>query len=331
MKAFRRMGRRAGFTLIELLVVIAIIAILIALLVPAVQKVREAAARTQSVNNLKQIGIAVQAFHDGNKRLPFNGCNNNLTASGGPNYTLNAVSNSPTSGSWLFQILPYIDQQVMFHMNGNSTVTGFTAVGIQGYMCPGRGRPNFTTTASGNGAGPWSDYHINIVLNASSAANSLGWAAIDAKRTLVGITDGSSNTIFAGHGYIDRSTYSSQASVGNFSRAIWGGGQHGTARAWGSAGGNGALPTTVAGMAAATKLQRDDLGTATTSPVNAAGTGINLPWGGPFPQGALFVWCDGTVRMVAYSVNQAASSTTSPTSFGAYLTATGGEAATLPD
>ena len=61
---------RPGFTLIELLVVIAIIAILIALLVPAVQKVREAAARTQSTNNLKQLALGCQGFHDVMKRLP---------------------------------------------------------------------------------------------------------------------------------------------------------------------------------------------------------------------------------------------------------------------
>lgn len=97
---------RRGFTLIELLVVIAIIAILIALLVPAVQKVREASARSTCQNNIKQLALAIHSFQSANKTFPtYNGI---YPAVGGS--TLQTANTRAVYGSWIVHILPYIDQ-----------------------------------------------------------------------------------------------------------------------------------------------------------------------------------------------------------------------------
>jgi prepilin-type N-terminal cleavage/methylation domain-containing protein len=100
-----RIERRA-FTLIELLVMIAIIAVLIALLLPAVQAAREAGRRAQCVNNLKQLGLAIQNYHDVFLCLPFGK---------GPDY-MAIDPNAPVYARWsaLSQILPYLEQKPLF-------------------------------------------------------------------------------------------------------------------------------------------------------------------------------------------------------------------------
>ncbi len=111
MPRIRLFGRWRAFTLIELLVVIAIIAILIGLLVPAVQKVREAAARTQSQNNLKQLGIATHSINDVYGKLPpIQGCFPNTS-----NNTDWALKSQPSRfGTVMYFLLPYIEQDNAF-------------------------------------------------------------------------------------------------------------------------------------------------------------------------------------------------------------------------
>jgi prepilin-type N-terminal cleavage/methylation domain-containing protein len=120
-----RSCRSRGFTLIELLVVIAIIAVLIGLLVPAVQKVRAAAARTQSANNLKQLGLATHTYNDTNKKLPPSfGWRPKLTGSA-------IYVPGGAYGTAFFHLLPYIEQGNLYNQS-NTTLYYFYSVGGPG-------------------------------------------------------------------------------------------------------------------------------------------------------------------------------------------------------
>ncbi len=135
--------RRIGFTLIELLVVIAIIAILIALLVPAVQKVREAAARTQCINNLKQIGLGLHNYESTYKHFPTAGAQ-----SAALNYSTQQQSNQAGFDimGWAYQILPFIEQNALYKIgqtsgayNWNATIgKAMVEEPVTIYQCPSR-------------------------------------------------------------------------------------------------------------------------------------------------------------------------------------------------
>ena len=142
--------RRTGFTLIELLVVIAIIAILIALLVPAVQKVRQAAAIAQCRNNLKQIGLAFHNHHDALKAFPSGGltCGSNTRTFEG---SVPAGFDAQVWG-WGFQLLPFIDQVPLWGVPAGTTGDGVVAAAmIPIYFCPLVGAPRQNPSYGGSG------------------------------------------------------------------------------------------------------------------------------------------------------------------------------------
>jgi prepilin-type N-terminal cleavage/methylation domain-containing protein/prepilin-type processing-associated H-X9-DG protein len=155
---FRQLASRRGFTLIELLVVIAIIGVLIALLLPAVQSAREAARRTQCVNNLKQLALAVQSYMTQSNALPAQTTEN-----------FGAVGKGPSLNwwvSWTASLLPQIDQQPLYNAlnfnapmlewtapyTGSNTTVGLTAISI--LLCPSESVsrvPGFSFTAGPSG------------------------------------------------------------------------------------------------------------------------------------------------------------------------------------
>jgi prepilin-type N-terminal cleavage/methylation domain-containing protein/prepilin-type processing-associated H-X9-DG protein len=206
-------GRRA-FTLIELLVVIAIIAILIGLLVPAVQKVREAAARLQCENNMKQIVLAAHNYHDVYKHFP-----GNSQDEGGWDWN---YQKNRRSWSWLARLLPYLEQGNLYKQASIDTNTlaqslPLLATGLPVFFCPSdnadalnpstsranlQGVPIATSNYKGvtGDCWCWGTYANKCNLcNGLTTSNGI-FARGDLKKParIAKITDGTSNTFFLG-------------------------------------------------------------------------------------------------------------------------------------
>jgi len=301
-KALNRRGRRAtsGFTLIELLVVIAIIAILIGLLLPAVQKVREAAARAKCSNNLKQFGLAIQTYNDTYNRLPPSG--NNW---------------ADDTGSWLVQTLPQMEQQPLYTQFNPSTTapgpdTGRNISSSAGaarqarlpYLrCPSDGfNPDLVTSNYVGSLGPqcatgpcgfdpnqqycngtsfgWGYATSPDHGNDTNPANIRGlFNRLGAKITLSSIQDGTSNTIAVGESLPETHDHLQQNTWWNYN--------HGASHC-----------TTII-----------PINYKFTRPLNTSSTNRqdnwNISWGfkSNHSGGANFVFADGSVRFVQQSID----------------------------
>ncbi|MES2789053.1 MAG: DUF1559 domain-containing protein [Planctomycetota bacterium] len=200
--------QRRGFTLIELLVVIAIIAVLIALLLPAVQQAREAARRSQCINNIKQLGLASHNFHDNFRKLP-------------PQFGYTETATSGSYGPLFFHLLPYLEQGNLWNTASQTVATPITypcamtlpaggrdirgsALGnkiVPVYQCP---TDSSTTTTLGTFGWAGSGYAGNFQVFGNAASISAPVGSCDlavaeqwrGSRQLRDVTDGLSNTLF---------------------------------------------------------------------------------------------------------------------------------------
>jgi prepilin-type N-terminal cleavage/methylation domain-containing protein/prepilin-type processing-associated H-X9-DG protein len=187
-------GRSRGFTLIELLVVIAIIAILIGLLLPAVQKVRAAAARAQCSNNLKQLGLAVHNFQGTYSVLPpceGVGRSSGLTNPDAPNY----FAPDGTTGTTFFYLLPYLEQNNLYTLAGGNSMTNAAVYGtiVKTFICPSD--PSQQTPSGGCGAMKGVNIQRDNFASCCYAANAMvfeerGTSSIEAQ-----VQDGTANTV----------------------------------------------------------------------------------------------------------------------------------------
>jgi prepilin-type N-terminal cleavage/methylation domain-containing protein/prepilin-type processing-associated H-X9-DG protein len=262
-------GRRGrGFTLIELLVVIAIIAILVGLLLPAVQLVRESALRTECLNNLKQIGLAARHYESDHDALPPGGCTEGGLSSAHPD--------KRWQWNWTYNLLPYLDHNPLYHEPDPQVIF---RTPVKTYYCPFRRAP----AVYGNGTR--CDYAGNAGsdppngLNGPIARTGAGLIRLSA------ITDGLSQTILIGERQMNVAKFGSAIDDNEpFVLSGWND-DYDAFRLGGWPDGTPLPP------------QRDYRSTSDAASPH---------FGSSHRNGTPFVFCDGSVRSVRFSVDPAA-------------------------
>jgi prepilin-type N-terminal cleavage/methylation domain-containing protein/prepilin-type processing-associated H-X9-DG protein len=299
---------RGAFTLIELLVVIAIIAVLISLLLPAVQKVREAANRTQCQNNLKQIGIAFHAYHDAYKSLPRGGIDGRPageTAQTCCNWDDSQASTKNAAGqmddrtgwNWRYQIMPYIEQDNLYWTVSRSSVY---ATPVKIYYCPTRRAPALY------GSSAKSDYCGNAGTQyTSTTASSSGNGSFDGvvvrndvgAITLPQISDGTANTLMVAEKWLNPHQWGNDG--GDNEAYVNAGWDEDVVRI-----GGGTFTYTNPNTGTSVTIPRTpQMDSDAPNPSN--GAIWNQQFGSSHPSGINALMCDGSVRVVQYSVDAA--------------------------
>jgi prepilin-type N-terminal cleavage/methylation domain-containing protein/prepilin-type processing-associated H-X9-DG protein len=299
--------RNTAFTLIELLVVIAIIAILIGLLIPAVQKVREAAQRASCTNNLKQIGLAFHNYEGANGSFP--------PACQGPTGGATGFSNPTVAWGWGVYILPYLEQGNLYNAlnpTGRSMQSAFASPAglaalqtpVKTFICPADppgtmgdlndNRPFNLGVTSQKIFIAKSNYVVNggdigavsTTVNGVTTVTTDGVFGIGLQTSILQITDGTSNTILAG----ERDRGTAATNDGRFA-GLWAG-------ASGVANENGTVK--LEGLVAYTENRMFDgyTGTTTTTNFTSQCYGSQHSSKG----GANFLLCDGSVHFISKSV-----------------------------
>jgi prepilin-type processing-associated H-X9-DG protein len=296
--------------LVELLVVITIIGILIALLLPAVQSAREAARRTQCSNNLKQMGLACLTHHEAHAQFPAGGWGYNWL--GEPDQGFGRDQ----PGGWIYNILPYLEQQALRDLGANQTdatvkasqLTEMSRTPLAVLHCPTRRKPiatapkdwwdpvngNAVSTVAktdyaaclGDVPGDWDVYAGPSSLSQGLDSAYTGWPDVSAHNgictlrsqvSIAQVRDGTSNTYLIGEKYLQPEHYEGSAGS-NY-----------------DAGDN---------ESAYTGYNRDMLrSTATVPRQDRLGFYLTYEFGSAHSSGLNMVFCDGSVRSISYSID----------------------------